>query len=100
MWNYHHEVLVGFPRTTNSMEAWHRSFDATVGCYHPTIWKFIQALKLELGIVEIKQAKYISGEKHYKNHQHEESLKPLVVDYFNRPIMEFLRGIAQHIGLD
>ena len=34
MWNYHHEVLVGFLRTTNSVE-------------------FIQSLKLEQGIVEI-----------------------------------------------
>ena len=25
MWNCHFEVLAGFPRTTNSVEAWHRS---------------------------------------------------------------------------
>ena len=37
MWNCHFEVLAGFPRT-NSVGAWHRSFNATVGCYHPTIW--------------------------------------------------------------
>ena len=55
MWNCHFEVLAEFPRTTNSVEAWHRSFNATVGCHHPTIWKIIQALKLEQGIVELKQ---------------------------------------------
>ena len=104
MWNYHHEVLVGFPQATKSVEAWDRSFNATVGCYHATIRKFIQAIKLEQGIAEKnKQAKYISGDKptkRYKNHHHEESPKPFVGDYFNRPMMEFLRGIAHHIGLD
>ena len=103
MWNYHHGAMEGFPRTTNSVEAWHHSFNATVGCCHPTIWKVIQSLKLEQGIVEIKQAKYIACEKPakgYIKHHHEECSKNLVRDYFNRPIMEFLRGIAHHIGLD
>ena len=57
MWNYHLEALAGYPRTTNAVEAWHRSFNSTVGCHRPTIWKFIQALKLEQGIVEVKQMK-------------------------------------------
>ena len=36
---------LGYPWTTNAVEAWHRSFNATVGCHHPIIWKFITALK-------------------------------------------------------
>ena len=34
LWNYHIETTFGLPRTTNSVEAWHRSFNATVGCHH------------------------------------------------------------------
>ena len=63
----------------------YNDINATVGCCHP------------------KQAKYIAGEnpvKWYINHHHEECLKNLVRYYFNRPIMEFFRGIAHHIGLD
>ena len=63
MWNHHHEVPQGIPRTTNAVEAWHRSYNATVGCYHPNIWRFINALKREQGLVEVKQAKFIAGEK-------------------------------------
>ena len=103
MWNSHFEVLTGYPRTTNSIEAWHRSFNATIGCCHPTIWKFIQALKLEQGIVEFKQVKFQVGEKPTKRRNckyQEESIRNLVRDYFNRPSMDFLRGIAHHIGLD
>ena len=45
MWNYHYDTAFGLPRTTNAVEAWHRSSNATVGCQYPNIWKFITALK-------------------------------------------------------
>ena len=103
MWNYHLEALAGYPRTTNAVEAWHRSFNSTVGCHNPTIWKFIQALKLEQGIVEVKQMKFLAGEKPTKRikwqHQ-EETLKNIIQDYLNRTMLEFLKGIAHHIGMD
>ncbi|KAI6650141.1 hypothetical protein LOD99_6058 [Oopsacas minuta] len=35
LWNYHFSTPFGLPRTTNAVEAWHRSFNATVGCHHP-----------------------------------------------------------------
>ena len=92
MWHCHFEVLAGFPRTTNSVEAWHRSFNATVGCYHPTICKLIQALKLEQGIVELKQIKYLAGERPTKRKNcqyHEETIWNLERDYFNRSMMDF-----------
>ena len=56
MWNHHFDTAYGIPRTTNAVEAWHRSFNATVGCNHPNIWKFITALKCEQGLAEIRQA--------------------------------------------
>ena len=62
MWNHYHDVPIGIPRTTNAIEAWHHSYNATIGCHYPTIWKSISVLKCEQGIVEAKQAKYM-GEK-------------------------------------
>ena len=35
MWNYFYETLFGLPRTNNAVEAWRRSFNASVGCQHP-----------------------------------------------------------------
>ena len=61
MWNHHFDTAFGLPRTTNAVEAWHLSFNATVGCHHPNIWKFITALKREQGLVEVRQANYIAG---------------------------------------
>ena len=65
MWNHHHETPIEIPRTTNAVKAWHRSYNATIGCHHPNIWKFINALKREQGL-EAKQAKFIE-EKSQQN---------------------------------
>ena len=81
------------------MEAWRRSFNATVGCYHPNIWKFISALKLEQGLVEVRQAKYLAGYQQVKRkakQDNERALCHLIGSYPERPRMKFLRGIAQH----
>ena len=67
MWNQHHEVTQGIPRTSNAVEAWHRLFNATVGCYHPNIWRFIDVFKREQWLVEVKQAKFIARDKPTKH---------------------------------
>ena len=40
MWNNFDLMAYGIPATTNSVEAWHRAFSATVASHHPTFWKF------------------------------------------------------------
>ena len=102
MWNHHHEVLQGIPRTNNAVEAWHRSYNSTVGCYHPNIWRFMKALKQEQGLVELKQAKYIAGEnpsKRQKDKDNEEGLKNLILSYLHREPIDFIRGVANRIGM-
>ena len=39
LWNVHDRVEEGFPRTNNTVEGWHRSFQSNVGAHHPTIWR-------------------------------------------------------------
>ena len=58
IWNYHFDTAFVLPRTTNAVEAWHRSFNATVGCHHPNISKFISAIQREQGLIEVRQTKY------------------------------------------
>ena len=97
LWNNFHLVSQGLPRTTNLVEAWHRGFQSTCGCHHPTIWKFIEFLKLEQGNVELKQMKFIQGEdpkKTKRSTDNEKAILNLVSSFFNRPILVFLRGIA------
>ena len=92
------------PRTTNAVEAWHRSFNATVGFHHPTIWKFIAALKREQGLVELRQAMFLAGNaptKRKRCQASEQDLIDLVLHYFDedRTTMEFLRSVAHHFSL-
>ena len=61
MWNNQHSVQQGLPRTKNAIEAWHRSFSCLVLCNHPSIWLFLEKLKKEQGLVEIKQTFYLTG---------------------------------------
>ena len=94
MWNYYHETPFGLPRTNNAVEAWHRSFNASVGCQHPNIWRFITSLKREQGLVEFRQAKFTAGArptKRRKEQNTDRALKELVQSFYYRPRLEFLR---------
>ena len=55
MWNQHFMVQNGLPRTTNAVEAWHRSFGCHISCHHPSIWKFLDKLKKEQGLVGLNR---------------------------------------------
>ena len=103
VWNHHHDVSQGIPRTTNAVEAWHRSYNATIGYHHPNIWKFIGALKKEQGLIEVKHAKFIAGDKpskRIKNAANEEAISNLVLGYLHRSPIEFLRRVAHRITLN
>ena len=39
MWNVLDRDSAGSTRTTNALEAYHHSFNATISCQHPTIWR-------------------------------------------------------------
>ena len=72
-------------------------FLTTCGCHHPTIWKFIEALKTEQASVELKQLRFISGEnpkKTKKSFEKEKSIINLVNSFTYRPILLYLRGIS------
>ena len=99
MWDNHFMVQHGLPRANNAVEAWHRSFACHMSCYHPSVWRFLTILKREQGLVEVKQAFFISGRNPSKRRYFEErekALENLVESYLLRPKFEFLRGVSYH----
>ena len=44
------------PRSSNMAEGWHKGFKSLVRCSNPTIWTFLDALKLEQGLTDHKIA--------------------------------------------
>ena len=54
LWNSYQVTIEGDPRTTNALEGFHNGFHHLVGCDHPTIWKFLKALKKQLVLSHLK----------------------------------------------
>ena len=97
MWNNFHLVAYGIPRTTNYVEAWHRAFASTVACHHPSFWKFCQSLILEQASVEMRQVQYFIGKPPSKSKnslENEATLVNIVLNYYTRPVMTFLKSVA------
>ena len=72
-WNRYDGVLDGLPETNNSVVGWHKEFSSLIAVTHPTIWKFIDELKKQQSINDIKIIQYLAGQnpelgrRRYKN---------------------------------
>ena len=104
LWNCFLSTLDGLPKTNNSCEGWHRSFSSLLGASHPTIWKFIDGIKLEQSLNEMKIEQYLAGDdpppprKKYKDCS--ERILKKVQNYQNHDKISHLRGIAHNLTLN
>ena len=57
MWNFHDSTLMLLPRSTNIAEGWHHGFNSMMSCSNPTIWKFLDCLKAEQDLTDLKMTK-------------------------------------------
>ncbi|CAK9289826.1 unnamed protein product [Gordionus sp. m RMFG-2023] len=102
-WNQYAASLEGIPKTNNAVVGWQRAFSALLLSHHPSIWKFLDALRLQQSLTEAKIEQYISGtqpprsRKGYRDTA--EYIILIVSDYVNRPINDYLRGIACNFNL-
>ena len=51
VWNMFNRTDQELPRTNNSIEGWHRSFQGHLSACHPNFWKFINIFKKEQAYV-------------------------------------------------
>ena len=83
-------VVQGLPRTNNSVEAWHLAFQQTVGLYHRTIYKLVEAMHLEQSHTEnivtmIGQGRDVHKKNAYRT----------IVDRYRRiETMDYLRDVS------
>lgn len=104
LWNVNTSVLEDLPKTNNAVEGWHRGFSQLIGAYHPSIWKFIEGLKKEQSLNELKIEQFVAGiqqqpgKKKYK--EVAARIKVIVADYGNRSLLDFLRGIAHNVNFN
>lgn len=103
MWNHHESIKTDTARTTNALEGWHNAFAGRVQVHHGSLWKFIQLLKKEQGMVEMRCEQAASGPepppKKRKYRDYDARLKNIVDDYDPDNIDEFLIKVANLILL-
>ena len=97
-------MVNNLPPTNNSVEAWHRSFQQTIDCYHPSVFKLIEQFRKEQDHVEIQLEKYNSGDRQQeasncKYVQLNKRLKNIVKTYADRPLIDYQRGIAHNMTI-
>ena len=61
IWNMFHRTDNELPRTNNSVEGWHRSFQAHVSSCHPVFWKFLSVLKNEENLMRVSITQHLAG---------------------------------------
>ena len=103
LWNCYDASMEDLPETNNAVEDWHLGFNQLLGAHHPTIWKFIDGIKKEQSLNELKLEQFIAGQQPppgkrvYK--ETADRIKRIAADYGLRPITDYLRGIAHNLSL-
>ncbi|XP_025200019.1 uncharacterized protein LOC112597963 isoform X2 [Melanaphis sacchari] len=77
LWNCYESASTLLPRTNNAVEGWHRDFSSLLGAYHPTLWTFIDVLKDQQHLEDIKQEQFIAGAKKYKKKKYKDCSKKI-----------------------
>lgn len=102
-WNVYELTINNFPRTNNSVEGWHTSFQNLVGCHHPTIGLFIKSIQLEQSKTEVELQKILSGETMPNSRKKYRDLNERLINVCNKyqtlNIIDFLTGIANNLAL-
>jgi hypothetical protein len=104
MWNLHSRIMESEPRTSNGIESWHHQLSSTVAASHPTIWKILEELKLEITLSEQKIARFSVNNKPSRRNnsaiKRDEDYKNLVLRYGTMNDFDYLKCVAHSIRLD
>ena len=100
VWNVHKRVLLNQERTNNSAEVTHRKLQHELGMCHPTIWRFIDELRVIQKGRHLQLEHALTGQepvlktKKYKNA--DKRFRAIVNEYASRQPLEYLRAIANN----
>ncbi|KAK3918978.1 Tyrosine--tRNA ligase [Frankliniella fusca] len=106
-WNCHARALGDLPRTTNSVEAWHRRLNTIMGKSHPTLYFALDQLQMEAMEMERDIERLSSGrspEKKKKNQYviMDQRISRIMARYEEYKeednMVEFLRAIGHNIA--
>jgi hypothetical protein len=103
MWNVYDRTVNGQDRTNNHAEAAHRRLQSVLQMDHPSIWRFVDGLRKVQKERDLAFEQMVAGNppeaKRRKYRQADERILSLVRDFANRPMIEYLRGIAHNFEM-
>ena len=97
LWNVYNESLGEEPKTTNSIEGWHRAFSGSLGAVHPNIWKFIEFLRSEQALNAAKQGAFVAGRENRSQKKYADAasrIKNIVKKFETTQPLIYLRSLA------
>jgi len=101
MWNVYDRTLNGCQRTNNHAEATHRHLQSVLQMDHPSLWKFVDGLRRVQKERDVFYEQMVAGNpppvKRRKYRQADERILTLVRSFADRPLKEYLRGIAHNV---
>ena len=102
LWNMFDWAQDELPRTNNSVEGWHRSFQSNIGSNHPKFWNFVDFIKCEQTLQQVHLTQALAGHAPQPGRKTYSDLKASILtilrDYGNRNTLEYLLGIAHNLG--
>ena len=101
IWNSVERTTEGLPRTTNSLEGWHRGFEQRLAIKHPSVCKLVAKLRKEQSDWELTIEMVMSGvelRKQKKKYQKLNARISSLVDKYNAyTTVDFLRAVAHNL---
>lgn len=104
IWNMYERLQSHLPRTNNSLEAWHNSFQQIVNCHYPSLARFLNKLKQEQSNSEIFITRFRTGfratecakNKYFQTNQR---LMNISKEYSLIDVKNYLGFIANNLSL-
>jgi len=102
LWDMFHRTHDELPRTSNSVEGWHRSFQGHPTSCHPVFWKFLQILQNEESLIRVSIIQHLVGHPSPARRRRyldcNQRILRIVDDFANRNVLDYLRAIAHNLG--
>ena len=101
LWNMFNRIDDKLPRTNNSVEGWHRSFQGHASACHSVFWKFLSVVQKEENMIRISIVQHLVGHPTPPPRQRyldsNRRIIRILNDYLNLQRLQYLRAIAHNL---
>ena len=100
-WNHHDATQMMLPRSSNIAEGWNNGFASLLGCTNPSIWRFLECMKKEQSLTDMKIAQNLTRrpfKRETKWAKFDVELQRIIDDYDNYgDVLEFLTAVGSKL---